>query len=336
MNPSPLVSVVIPSYNSARTITRAIQSALEQDYSRLEIVVADDCSADSTQETVRQLNDARITFLPSRVNRGAAATRNRGISYATGTYVAFLDADDAWLPGKISMQVRMMEEYPNARLATCDCLFIDTTGRPKHTFYQRRAPCAGENAWRVLLAYNFIATPTVLARRADLVELGGFSETLPTGEDQDLWIRLAARGALVFSPDIFVQVYNQPTSLSKRNQEREAFLLLSIVSTQLRQESHRLEDKQIRSIWGQRLFDVAANLFQNKEYGLSAPLFWRAASCAFRPIKSVVNVARAIGCGAFRRDRNLTPTAWKDATSKAALPVRRGLERQLQIRRERA
>ena len=287
----------------------------------MEVIVADDCSTDATREVVRQLQDPRIAFLPSSVNCGAASTRNRGIRHATGTYVAFLDADDEWLPGKLSRQVHLMEQHPNACVATCDCLFFDGSGLPKETFFQQRIPCDGENAWQALLAYNFVQTSTVLARKADLEELGGFSEALPTGEDQDLWIRLAAHGELVFSPNTLVHVYSEPASLAKRFQERESFLLLSIVAAQLGQQGHRLGDEQIRSIWGQRVFDIAANLYHKKEYGRSAPLFWWSARCAFRPLKSVINVARAVGCGIFKRDGNLTFSVWSDGMSRAALPV---------------
>jgi hypothetical protein len=224
----------------------------------------------------------------------------------------------------------MMEQHPNARMATCDCLFFDRSGRPKETFFQRRTPCGGDNAWQVLLAYNFVQTSTVLARKTDVVELGGFSDALPTGEDQDLWIKLAARGELVFSPDTLAHVYNQMSSLSKRYQEREAFLLLAIIGEQLRQQRHRLGDEQIRSIWGQRLFDVAANLYHNKDYGRSAPLFWRSARCAFRPLKSLINVARAAGNGLFRRHGNLNLNVWRDGMSRGALPVRQRAAHEMQ------
>ena len=321
-DPQPLVSIVIPCYNAARTIARAIQSALEQDYKTLEIIVADDGSTDSTREVVCQFQDPRIILVPSSVNSGAAAARNRALDRAAGTYVAFLDADDAWLPSKISTQVRLMEEHPNARIATCDGLFFDTEGRPKHTFFQRRTPYAGENAWRVLLAYNFVGTSAVLTRRTDVMGLGGFSEALPTAEDQDLWIRLAALGELVFTPEVLVHCYNQPASLSNRYREYEPFLLLSMIGQHLRHQAYRLQEGQIRSIWGQRLFDIAANLYQNKEYGLSAPLFWQSVRCGFRPFKSLVNVGRAAAHGIFRRHGNLNARVWRDGASRAALPLR--------------
>jgi glycosyltransferase involved in cell wall biosynthesis len=319
--PQPLVSVVIPSYNAARTIGRAVQSVLQQDYGRFEVIVADDGSTDSTEKVVRQVGDPRITFQPAEKNGGAAAARNRGIRSASGAYVAFLDADDLWLKSKLSFQVRMMETSPKASMATCDCLFYDGSGKPRGRFYERRAPAAGENAWRVLLAYNFVQTSTVLARRVDLEELGGFSESLPTGEDQDLWIRLASRGEVVIASGTLVHVYDEPASLAKRYQEREGFLLLSIVRTQLLQQQQRLSAEEVRSVWGQRLFDVAANLYHNKYYGRSAPLFWRSGRLGHRPIKSVINVTRAAVNGILTGGDSLTLNAWREGLIKGDLPV---------------
>jgi glycosyltransferase involved in cell wall biosynthesis len=314
---------VIPSYNAARTIGRAIHSVLQQDYERFEVIVSDDGSSDSTEEVVKGIGDPRVTFQAVERNGGASAARNRGIRSANGTYVAFLDADDLWLPSKISLQVHLMEANTKAGMATCDCLFCDGSGNPRGSFYRRRTPAAGENAWRVLLAYNFIQTSTVLARRTDLEELGGFSEALPTGEDQDLWIRLASRGEVVIASGTLVHVYDEPGSLAKRYREQEWTVLLSIVAAQLVQQQHRLAVEEVRSAWGQRLFDVAANLYHNKRYGRSAPLFWRSARLGHRPIKSVINVTRAVVNGILRRDDSVSLEAWREGLSKANLPFRR-------------
>jgi glycosyltransferase involved in cell wall biosynthesis len=317
----PLVSVVIPSYNAARTIGRAIRSSLDQDYRHLEVIVADDCSADETEAAVAGIGDRRVVFNRGRLNGGAAAARNRGIRHASGEYVAFLDADDLWLPTKISTQVRLMEANPRATLVTCDCLFYDGAGRPRASFYSRRTPAGGQNAWRVLLAYNFIQTSTVLVRRSDLVQVGGFSESLPTGEDQDLWMRLAGRGHVEFVPDILVNVYDEPGSLAKRYREQEAFLLLAIVASHLREQATRLTRAEIRAVWGERLFDIAANLFHNDSYPESAPLFWQTMWMGHRPIKSALNVARAAVYGIMRGTNAFDRNLWKDGLSRARVPA---------------
>ena len=296
----PLVSVVIPCYNAERTITRAIRSAQKQDYHRLELIIVDDYSTDRTRDVVESIRDERLVFSSASENEGASAARNRGVALASGKYVAFLDADDEWLPSKVSTQVRVMEADINARIATCNCLFLTGRAERRGTFFERRYPAAGPDAWQTLLAYNYIQTSTVLARKEDLEDLHGFSKTLPTGEDQDLWIRLASRGSVCVEPQVLVHVHDEPVSLAKRYQKREAAILLSIVRTHLGELQARLRKDQRCAIWGQRLYDIACNMYQDMEYARSAALFWGAARHGTRRLKSVANVFRALSLAIVR------------------------------------
>ncbi len=107
-----IVSVIMPSYNSAATIINSIKSVQQQDYSHWELLITDDCSTDNTVELVRQLakDDQRITIEVNSVNSGAGFSRNQSINRSKGKYIAFLDADDLWLPNKLSTQIRYMEQ----------------------------------------------------------------------------------------------------------------------------------------------------------------------------------------------------------------------------------
>lgn len=109
--PSHLVSIIMPSYNSVKTIVSSIESVQNQDYPYWELLVTDDNSIDSTVELVRQLadSDPRISIVVNPVNCGAGYSRNQSINRAKGKYIAFLDADDIWLPNKLSSQVAYME-----------------------------------------------------------------------------------------------------------------------------------------------------------------------------------------------------------------------------------
>ncbi len=111
MASSPLISIIMPSYNSAHTIIRSIESVLQQNYSHWELLITDDCSTDNTVELVQTiaLNDPRITLEVNPVNSGAGFSRNKSINRSKGKYIAFLDADDIWLPTKLSIQVEYME-----------------------------------------------------------------------------------------------------------------------------------------------------------------------------------------------------------------------------------
>ncbi|HGY1052290.1 glycosyltransferase family 2 protein [Aeromonas veronii] len=112
MENSQLVSIIMPSYNSADTIARSIQSVQKQDYTHWELLITDDCSTDSTVEIVRQFvsQDQRISLEVNSVNSGAGFSRNQSINRSAGKYIAFLDADDLWLPSKLTTQVLYMEQ----------------------------------------------------------------------------------------------------------------------------------------------------------------------------------------------------------------------------------
>lgn len=107
-----LVSVIMPSYNSASTIVDSIKSIQQQDYPHWELLITDDCSTDNTVELVRKLatDDPRISIEVNPVNSGAGFSRNQSINRSNGKYIAFLDADDLWLPKKLSTQVAFMEQ----------------------------------------------------------------------------------------------------------------------------------------------------------------------------------------------------------------------------------
>ena len=107
-----LVSIIMPSYNTAEFISESIQSVLAQSYTDWELIIVDDCSTDNTDEVVRPyLSDERIKYLKNEKNSGAAVSRNRALREAKGKWIAFLDSDDLWMPDKLSKQIYFMEEH---------------------------------------------------------------------------------------------------------------------------------------------------------------------------------------------------------------------------------
>jgi hypothetical protein len=186
--PAPRVSVVMPAYNSARTIGQAIGSVLEQTMADLELIVVDDGSTDATAAAVAVVEDPRIRLI-TRVNGGTSAARNTGIAEARGDWVAFLDADDLWLGDKLELQLTLMAAAPGClasqgsaylvdddlnRLALRRCVPVDD---PLLTFLRfENLPNAG-SSW--------------IVKRDLLDRIGGFDTTLPRIEDWDFSIRLA-------------------------------------------------------------------------------------------------------------------------------------------------
>jgi glycosyltransferase involved in cell wall biosynthesis len=189
----PTVSVVIPAYNAADTIAAAIQSVSAQRHVDLECLIVDDGSTDGTLEVVRSAvaDDPRYRVLVQH-NAGPAAARNTALRAATGEWVAFLDADDVWLPAKLEQQLGLAA---SADVVYTDA-YLELDGRRVGTYSEHwPAPAADVDMLAHLLARpNPIPLLSVLVRRAALDGVGGFAVALHGVEDIDLWLRLAAAG----------------------------------------------------------------------------------------------------------------------------------------------
>lgn len=127
-----LVSIIMPSWNTAQFIAESIQCVVDQTYQNWELIIVDDCSTDDTDEVVRPfLSDARIQYLKNEKNSGAALTRNRAMRAAQGEWIAFLDSDDLWMPEKLEHQVRFMREHDYV-LSFTEYEKIDEADQPLH------------------------------------------------------------------------------------------------------------------------------------------------------------------------------------------------------------
>jgi glycosyltransferase involved in cell wall biosynthesis len=190
----PRVSVVIPTYNHARWVGAAVRSVAAQRFRDLEIIVVDD---GSTDDTARVVHDTGVPLRYIRQsNRGLSGARNTGVDAAHGRLVGFLDADDLWLPDKLSLQVPVLDARAEAAIVYADAIFWDEpAGRARGTHAARHRHPSG----RILAAVlhdNPISSPTPLVRRAALVQAGGFDESLRACEDWDMWIRIARRAEI--------------------------------------------------------------------------------------------------------------------------------------------
>ena len=289
------VSIIIPAFNAAKTVVRAIDSVLIQQGTTNEVIIIDDGSADDTVAVAR----ARARGLPNvhviemERNRGVSAARNAGIAAAKGKYIAFLDADDMWLSGKLSKQVAIMEEDPAVSLVSCNSRLISADGVVLKEGHLNRPPVEGADAWKTLLMYNFIPTPTVLARTAMIKASGGFDESLAVGEDLDLWIKLGTRGKIAMLSEILINYYDTSGSLMKRHGSEAGVIVTPMIDRHLAAQSHRLSLSEIRGIRGTQSFRMGCDLFFTGSYRASVPMFLKSASLGTRPIKSLLYVPRA-------------------------------------------
>lgn len=187
----PLVSVVIPAFNSARTIRQTVQSALDQEDVHLEVIVVDDGSEDATVAIVSSMSDGRVRVV-SQPNRGAAAARNSGIAHATGEWIAFLDSDDLWLPHKLRAQLNALSEVPNGFAVQSSAYLVDDQMRVVEI---RRCIQAEDDLLTFLRFQNLpAAASSWLVHRDVLEEIGGFNQDLVILEDWDLSIKIARHG----------------------------------------------------------------------------------------------------------------------------------------------
>jgi cellulose synthase/poly-beta-1,6-N-acetylglucosamine synthase-like glycosyltransferase len=187
----PLVSVVIPARNAAATLDATLWSVRHQTHAHWEAVVVDDGSTDATAAiaTRHHIEDARIRCVKGRAC-GVSAARNLGVASSEGGIVAFLDADDLWLPGKLAAHVQYLGEQADVGMSFDRIRFVDEQARPTPVVSTPHVHglCSAD-----LLYENPAATAsTLVIRRAVFAQLGGFDETLRHAEDLELMIRLRA------------------------------------------------------------------------------------------------------------------------------------------------
>jgi glycosyltransferase involved in cell wall biosynthesis len=250
----PLVSVVIPCYNSARYLRESIESALAQSYPRIEIIVVDDGSTDETTRIARSYG-VRYIY---QANRGISAARNTGILHSRGEYVLFLDHDDRLLPRAVETGVRLLEEHRECALAVGEHRYIGADG--KAIGYSNKHAAGGDH-YLMLLEHNFIETPcSALHRRSDLALTGGFDETLHGAEDHEFYLRTARQSTWV-AHDAAVAEYRIHDSSASRNTARMLLTSYRVLQMELpylqadreKLRAHRRGVKFVERQYGRRL-----------------------------------------------------------------------------------
>jgi len=193
------VSVVIPTFDRCSMVGDAVESVLRQSHGRYELIVVDDGSQDGTVERL-ECYGSRITVL-SQPHRGVAATRNSGVRWSGGRYLAFLDSDDLWYPSKLEIQVAFMERNPGVQICQTEEIWVRNGVRvnPK----KRHHKPSGD-IFRASLDLCLVSPSAVMMTRELFIRLGGFDETFDVCEDYDLWLRIAVDTAIPLIPEPLV------------------------------------------------------------------------------------------------------------------------------------
>lgn len=210
------ISVIIPTYNRAGTILRAVESVLSQTYSELEILVIDDGSTDGTEEVLNGISDERLRYVKLECNQGVANARNTGVHMAVGEWIAFQDSDDCWYEDKLWRQMEYAMKCPEYDMIYSRYLAKLEDGREILSPAEPLPQVMEGNMLNTLLERNVIGAPTMLIKREAFLGIGGFDVTYNSLEDWEFAIRFAKNHQIGFVGEPLMDVYMLTDGVSSR------------------------------------------------------------------------------------------------------------------------
>lgn len=249
MSESPLISVVIPSYNAAAYIEQAVSSALASSGVAVEVIVVDDGSSDDTWQRLEKFGPRIVRLQQER--GGAYRARNLAASLAKGEWLAFLDADDDWMPGKLAAQLALADE--NTAIVYTDRLNFGDITRVKERQSDSVTLYEGD-VFEPLLKGNFITLSSVIMRKSWFEKMGGFAVERRGVQDWDMWLRSAASGGVVRLCGEPLTRYRlhagqMSNDLDQRAADREAVLKRALDSPRGKLVSMRVKRQALAGLW---------------------------------------------------------------------------------------
>jgi glycosyltransferase involved in cell wall biosynthesis len=253
-NATPLVSVVVTCYNSARYLAETLSCVASQTYPSIEVIVVDDGSSDGTAAIAQAYP---VTYL-RQANQGVSVARNNGMRHCRGEYIQFLDHDDRLLPEAIETGVRLLQQHPEMAMAVGEHRYIALDGT---TLGYSHKSTVGSNHYLELLIHNFIEAPcSVLHRRAQLPETDVFNTTVQGAEDYELYLRIARHSPMVVHDAVVAEYRLHEDSLS-HNAERMILVTDRVLQLERmhlgasRTKAHQLDMGCVfaRRLYGRRL-----------------------------------------------------------------------------------
>jgi len=206
------VAIILPCYNVEACLPRALDSVLAQTYTDFHTYAVDDGSLDGTARVLAAYR-ARCSFV-SQPHAGPGAARNRAIQMSDSPFVAFLDADDEWLPEKLQRQIPRLKEDPDLGLV-CSLCWLSGSGKQSRSNSGVPGMSASGRLFQNLARDCFVFTPTVVVRRRCLEDVGLFNEALAVSEDFNLWLRIASRWKIAVLPELLAINHRRAGSLSE-------------------------------------------------------------------------------------------------------------------------
>ena len=212
-----IVSIIMPAYNAANFIAESIESVIHQSYTKWELLIVDDGSVDNTSDVIKnyQVKDPRIKYYRQRNGKQGKA-RNLALSYAVGKYIAFLDADDVWLPEKLDLQVQeIINEEADVVFAEAK-IFHKIPADSVTVMKSGKGVFEGEKGLKIFLEQNQIPILTAIVKADVLKAIGGFTELpgIQNAEDYHLWLRLLMEKKKLYGSEIIMAGYREHQSSS--------------------------------------------------------------------------------------------------------------------------
>jgi len=249
------ISVIIPAFNAEMYIVEAIESVLSQCGQTTEIIVVNDGSTDNTATVLSKFGKNIKTIYQE--NAGLSASRNRGAKEACGDILAFLDADDIWMPQKLQIQTEKLASFD---VVYSNRLNFGTIGDLPEMQSDIVAMFEGD-IWERLIFGNFITASSALIKKSLFEKMGGFNETYRSCEDWDLWLRCSENHLIGYCPDPLVKYRFHDGSLSKNylymQKMRESVLTKALQSNRGRQLSAKKRRAALASSWGCSAWEAA-------------------------------------------------------------------------------
>jgi glycosyltransferase involved in cell wall biosynthesis len=296
-----LVSVIVPCFNQGRFLRDAIESAQQQTYAPVEVIVVDDGSTDHTASVVGAYPSVRYI---RQANSGAPAARNAGLRESRGAFLIFLDADDRLLPDAVATGVANLDAEPRLAFVTGHVRFIDQDGSPAGMPEQQHA---GGDQFVALLRSNYIWTPgVVLYRRSILDAVGGFDPAARASADYELNIRIASRFPIGCHHQVVLEYRRHAANMSTDL----GLMLQSALGVRLAQRDRVLGDPLVRQAWKDGMEIVKADFGRRLVRQVSEDL--RASGRRLRAVKGLACLLRYYPAGLLRvwvrpQDGGLTP-----------------------------
>ena len=227
------ISVIIPTYNRAHTLKRALDSVLAQIRPADEIIVVDDGSTDLTAQLIKQ-NYPQVIYI-KQANQGVSAARNTAIEIAQGEWLALLDSDDEWLPNKLETQQALLEQHPGHKLVHSDEIWIRNGVRVNQ---MKKHAKTGGWIFENCLPLCAISPSAAMIHKDLFAEIGLFDESLPACEDYDLWLRITAHYPVLYCEEALIRKYGgHEDQLSQQHWGMDRFRIQALVKC--------LEDDQL-------------------------------------------------------------------------------------------